>query len=281
MSHIVNHIFKDLKANLKMANTSICDHAWRDDDYFFPFNSIGMVLQGSIYLRVGKYEYTIRQDEAYLLPAATKQSFRLFDCDKAVIHWSHFTSSIGSSNLFDLVKPPLVIKVDPGGNFESIFRQMILSHRSEVFGMPLRSNGLLYELIYKYYSCAGDSNIYVSNTYDSSAIYEILEYIDSHLKDKITIKRLAEVTGYNPNYFIEIFKKYFGTTPLRYVLRRKHEEAIRILIQTNLSIKEISMQLGFENQNHFSEFFKKYTGCSPAAYRSFHNPNKLIYKQSI
>ena len=66
---------------------------------------------------------------------------------------------------------------------------------------------------------------------------------------------------------IRLFKKNFGTTPYTYVLNKKINFAKKLLIDTNLSVKEISTKLCFSDEYYFSNIFKEKVGCSPSQYR--------------
>ncbi|MBL8991700.1 MAG: helix-turn-helix transcriptional regulator, partial [Spirochaetia bacterium] len=70
-----------------------------------------------------------------------------------------------------------------------------------------------------------------------------------------------------PSYFSARFKKQFGISPKQYFLLEKTELAKRYLLESELSVSEISERLGFANAFHFSRLFKKHSGTSPAAFR--------------
>lgn len=68
-------------------------------------------------------------------------------------------------------------------------------------------------------------------------------------------------------HFFRVFKQQTGQTPYQYHLALAIGRAGAMLRNSNLSIKQISLGLGFENQFHFSKLFKKKTGLSPKDYR--------------
>lgn len=75
--------------------------------------------------------------------------------------------------------------------------------------------------------------------------------------------------------FRKAFKEFTGTSPSKYMLELKLNEAKRLLSTTNQSIKEISYSLKFENPDYFPIFFKKRTGLTPGEYRNTSAPEAV------
>ena len=268
---IMNQILTNLKTNLQAVNTAYCDISWDGTDCVFPFDVIGFIVKGTVYLKVKDIEVISGEANIYFLPAKTPITFRLYNCNEAIIHYCHFKSSIGTQTLFDLIQIPITTKVINTFYIDKIYKEMINCWNSNCFGMPVKANGLLLELIYSYLSLLPEEEIKIKNHEFSTAMNEVLQYIDKHLSKPITIDELAVIAGFNSNYFIEIFKKYFNITPIKYILNKKEDEAKKMLIYSNMSIKEIGNSLGFSNQNYFSEFFKKRAGYSPLVFRKMKN----------
>jgi AraC-like DNA-binding protein len=71
--------------------------------------------------------------------------------------------------------------------------------------------------------------------------------------------------GYS--YFRKMFKQYTGTAPGQYHLDLKIRRAREMLVSTDMSIKEIAYELGFNSIHYFSRTFRKKTGSSPTEIR--------------
>lgn len=67
--------------------------------------------------------------------------------------------------------------------------------------------------------------------------------------------------------FRRLFKQYTGLSPAQYLINLRIHRAKEMLRGTNISIKEISITLHFENQEYFATLFKKKTGLSPSDFR--------------
>jgi AraC-like DNA-binding protein len=137
----------------------------------------------------------------------------------------------------------------------------------KIIGAPLKFNALLYDIIYTYILNTDDNLIKIKNDPSFSSIIKVQDYIDNNTGRTIKVESLAKLSGYTPSYFIELFKKNMNMTPLQYIHKRKLQEAERMILFTDYSVRRISDMLGFCNQNKFSEFFKKQTGYSPLQFK--------------
>lgn len=91
----------------------------------------------------------------------------------------------------------------------------------------------------------------------------------------ITAEDISKSLGISYSGFRRAFKELTGTSPSKYMLELKLNEAKLLLYNTNLPIKEISYSLNFENPDYFPIFFKNRTGKTPSEYRSFASSNTL------
>ena len=108
---------------------------------------------------------------------------------------------------------------------------------------------------------------YRSKSGYSREIQACCDYIDIHITEDISLKQLAETTGYAEYYLSRKFKKETGMAPSEYLARRKTEHARLLLESTEKSVQEISDLLHFCSPSYFSSTFAKFQGVSPTAYR--------------
>ena len=96
----------------------------------------------------------------------------------------------------------------------------------------------------------------------------VLEYIDENYKRNIKLDELAAIMNISTMYFSNYFKEVFHISPKQYILNKRLGESQRLLIESEMSIKEIAYAVGFENESYFSEFFSKKTGTSALKFRN-------------
>lgn len=95
-----------------------------------------------------------------------------------------------------------------------------------------------------------------------------IRYITRHYTEKITLDAITEHCHISKQQLIRYFKASFNTTPINYITDYKISRAKELLFNhPELTIKEISSELGFDNQHYFTKVFTKTTGESPSNYR--------------
>lgn len=90
------------------------------------------------------------------------------------------------------------------------------------------------------------------------------ELIEQQLSAELRIADLAQAQGSGLQSFSRAFARRLGIGPKAYLNRRLNQEAIRLVINTDLSMKEIALKLRFSDEYYFSRFFQKMNGQAPA-----------------
>lgn len=122
------------------------------------------------------------------------------------------------------------------------------------------------------------SQITVDNILSDTKLSEIPEiphnlknavaYINRTYSQPISLEDLAKHCKVSKQQMIRYFKKAFNQTPTNYIIQYKITKAKEFLFRNpSLTIKEISAELGFDNQHYFTRLFKKHTGETPTSYR--------------
>jgi len=93
------------------------------------------------------------------------------------------------------------------------------------------------------------------------------DYLRNHAASKFKIEKLCQYISRSESQTIKIFKEAYGITPYAYFLEKKINLAKDMLLNTNLSVKQIANNLYFADEYYFSNVFKKKTGVSPSKYR--------------
>lgn len=94
-----------------------------------------------------------------------------------------------------------------------------------------------------------------------AGIEEVVQ--DIECLHRVQEKKLANWCNLDRSYFGKIFKDTVLVTPQEYIIRYRINVACDLLKDTDLSIGDISAQVGYDNQLHFSRAFKKVMGISP------------------
>lgn len=108
---------------------------------------------------------------------------------------------------------------------------------------------------------------YGDNAYINSAI----DYIDKMYMQDISVSEIADSLGISRAYLNRIFQQELNVSIQNYLIDLRMNKAANLLASTMLSIKEISNQVGYNDQLVFSRAFKKVLGMSPKNYRTYKN----------
>ena len=101
----------------------------------------------------------------------------------------------------------------------------------------------------------------------SRPITRCVNYIYSHIYERITVSELATHAGVSESYLSREFVKEIGIPVSNYIREKKVEIAAELLKNTDDSILDIAMKLSFASQSHFIDTFKSITGSTPKQYR--------------
>ena len=105
---------------------------------------------------------------------------------------------------------------------------------------------------------------------------EMKDFLNTQVTSKFHMELLCKHISKSESQTIRLFKKIFGITPYTYVLNKKISFAKKLLIDTNLSVKEIATKLCFSDEYYFSNIFKEKVGCPPSQYRRSHEGKSLM-----
>ena len=92
--------------------------------------------------------------------------------------------------------------------------------------------------------------------------------MDRTYAQPLDVATLARIAHVSEAHFIRTFRATFGETPHRYLQRRRVERSMFLLRETDRSVTEICLDVGFASLGTFSRTFRDIVGESPTAYRS-------------
>ena len=101
-------------------------------------------------------------------------------------------------------------------------------------------------------------------------LVKVKRYMDQNYGKKIGLNELADVAGFTKYYLSRLYKKYYNENIMDHLIRLRMDKAKELLEKSELSVKQISMQVGFAEPNYFTWTFKKINGETPLKYRQEH-----------
>lgn len=102
------------------------------------------------------------------------------------------------------------------------------------------------------------------------------ELLKENFRNNHQVKFYAEVLHITPSVLVKNVKNEYHKTPKEMIDDRLMTEAKRLLYWSDLTIREIAWELGFETDSYFNRFFKKFTGKTPKAFQKEMLVNKML-----
>lgn len=124
------------------------------------------------------------------------------------------------------------------------------------------ASNLAHDICHKY--CLLVKNYSFTNY--SKDIRYVVNYINLHLDEELSLTKLAELTNRNPSALSTAFSKEVGMSITHYIHRSRIDTALFYFNTTKMSVSEVSLAVGIQDFAYFSKLFRKQIGCSPREY---------------
>lgn len=102
----------------------------------------------------------------------------------------------------------------------------------------------------------------------------ILELMDAHADDSLTLTELAGEAGLSPTHFARAFKESVGRAPHQHLMAVRLERARRLLESPHAALSDVAARAGFADQAHLTRLFKRQFGVTPGAFVRSHEQQR-------
>jgi two-component system, response regulator YesN len=123
------------------------------------------------------------------------------------------------------------------------------------------------EQLYRFMDEVKKAIVFIQNQPENVNIKKILDYINDHYTEPLTLADVAQYFHFNPSYLSSYLSAHNNEGFIEYLNKVRIEEASRLLIQGSVSISEISSMVGYSDHSYFCKVFKKMKGLSPSQFR--------------
>ncbi|HEN7248794.1 TPA: helix-turn-helix transcriptional regulator [Streptococcus agalactiae] len=118
------------------------------------------------------------------------------------------------------------------------------------------------------------------NTDDSEALHRLGHYLEQNFSYPTDIQMYARMCNMSKSKLSELFHSIYGYTIVEFIKNCRIDKAKRLLLENDLSIKQIASAVGYSHQSSFTYIFKQHVGCTPREYRkansNFHSFSSTI-----
>ncbi|WP_240417328.1 AraC family transcriptional regulator [Paenibacillus periandrae] len=166
----------------------------------------------------------------------------------------------------------LLVRWDPEEceQIKELFIALRDEDEKESVGFKVMMKTYLVQMLFKIYRKT--KQLYSFHTVPThsqkqSSVRRVLHFINQNYTETFSLDELSKVLHLNKYYICHSFKEATGYTVNNYLIRKRIEEAKKMLLSTDRSVLDISEKLGFNTPVYFSRAFKQYVGISPQSYR--------------
>ena len=221
------------------------------------------VLTGSLTFQTRRSKGIARAGQVLLLDCNSPHSYAaLGKCSFTFVYFSGANSreiyeniESGGGNLFRTPSPSIIHEVI-GEILNAISENKSMSEAHASF--------LVYSMLMNLLELSGASTV---GTLANPVVESAIDFIQSHLTEKLSVENIAANVGYSASYFSHVFTQEIGLSPYQYVVRSRMERAQMLLKTTRHSVQEIAFQCGFNSAANFCYTFRRMTGISPQEYK--------------
>lgn len=250
---------------------------WHDEIQFV------LVLKGCISFNVNQSTYNIQEKNGIFINSSCLHSARSHNCqDSEYICFDISPGFLASSESIiykkyvePFLKSKSAIKLNtliPWQNkilyaLNNLFEIYI----NKAFGFELNMYALILNIWHLIITNTPDYMIEVStDTFaQDQKIKEMISFIHQNYKEKITLEDVAKSANVSRSECCRFFKQMTKLTPFEYLISYRINQSIQLLKKSNLSITEISEEVGFGSVSYYIEKFRKHTNYTPKEFRNY------------
>ena len=218
------------------------------------------VCEGECQVFYEKKMNIIKMGGFVFYPPNMRQEYILNKKTKTI--WLHFNGYEVENILLEAKISFGIHQIPYSSIFEKMFLQLIAEHNNQL--NISNEKGLLLTILF-------DLGKSINRVYTTeNKISECIKFITTHYNTNISISELAASCNLSNSRFYHLFKTVTQMSPYKYQQELRINNAKLMLSSTNLSVSEISIQLGYGDPLYFSRLFKRKTGKSPMEFRKIH-----------
>ena len=241
-----------------------------------------MPLEGNYVAHILSETYVLEPGDIFIIPAGTIHSLEAPNSGSRLIYIFelNFLSQLpGYNYVQSLLSQPMRITYDDDPEYYAEEAKLILLLAEHYWGKSVTKEMNLYACLLSFFAKVGEKNIgavpaSVGTTMKNSSVVSqlsmVLDYIDEHYSENITLEQAAQIAGFSKFYFTRLFKEYTNHTFYEYLTEKRIRAAEQMLLVPKYPVTDVSIQAGFSSLSSFNRTFKRNKGCSPTEYRNLY-----------
>ncbi|MBL4678816.1 MAG: AraC family transcriptional regulator [Mucilaginibacter sp.] len=226
-------------------------------------------VEGEGHIELNDQSHHLKPNTYFIVPKNITHRYYSDPQNPWTIYWAHFT----------------------GATADSLYQRYLESQPEQVKDIPLNESAIeVFEQLYNILENSfNDESLEIVNMnfqyfinslvyypyvkkmiYDKDSVSKAILYMKQHINKHFSLEQLANLQGLSISQFSRHFKQRTGSTPIQYFNFLKIQHSCQHLYFTEKSVKEICVELGFDDQFYFTRLFTSLMGTSPTQYRKTH-----------
>lgn len=239
-----------------------------------------LITSGKCIYKIDLVEYEVEEGDILFVPPLFLHSITLGNNKKLSSETYVFHLKFLGGNSTDICSTrylapimnqefsmPYVIKPNHPAyvSLRKIFNQINTTYDESIIGYELALKSLFLQTIFLLLQYS--KKVAVPETEKvSDKIKNVLDYIELHYSETITVSQLAKLCYFSDYHFMRFFKKHMKMTCVEYINNLRLEKAVELFEKGNSSIMEVSLSVGFHNLSYFHRAFKKKYRMTPLSF---------------
>lgn len=207
-----------------------------------PYNELVLVQQGRFRTRVAGQDFVAQRGDVLLYLAGTVHE-EWVECNAPVLVWA----CAFRWNGFQQDEP--ILRRDSHGHIQELLAQIHLLKKTSGAYICLRILTKIVEELERLKTAKPDS-----------MVEQVRTFIRSRLAHPLTVDDLAEIAGLSQSHFARLYRDNAGRTPMEDVRFLRVEEARRLIMTTQLPLRQIAPMVGLSNEYHLSRLLRTHLG---------------------
>lgn len=275
----------DFTLNIVAGGFANCSSTWKNRipqyDQCYKFY---LPVEGQAFVSDATGKYELNSDFVYFISG---YDLKNQECPEAMkVHWLHFTST--SFELHRLLLQAPCVHMWPVEEVAWVVRVMkripVLFENATT--LDVAENSLKSKASFSLVCAVEAMMLYLvsqllevfemSNeplTPELNRLRLAIRFMDTHFIDNPQLSDLADLVNMAPNSFHRLFRKTMGVTPHNYMVIKRLDHALRLLVTSNKTIAWVAKSCGYNDPLYFSKAFKRHFNISPSQARK----NMVLY----
>lgn len=239
-----------------------------------------LITKGNCLYQIDLIDYEVKEGDILFVPPLFLHSISLGSSEEIFSETYVFHLNFLGGNSTDICStrylapmmnqefsiPYLITPEHPAyASLRKIINQITSLYDEAIIGYELALKSLFLQALFLLLQYSKKNTSFETGN-PSDKLKNVLDYIEMHFAEPISVSELAKLIFYSDYHFMRFFKKHMNMTCVEYINNLRLEKSVELFEQGNTSILDVSLSVGFHNLSYFHRAFKKKYHMTPLSF---------------